>query len=328
MAEDAGRVSWVQDRIVFDRRNKDDYFDIWTMKADGTDQKCLTCYMCPLPEHGHKANPDWDPTGQYIVFQAENSYQGGGKAAKFFAGPGSGLNNDLWVMDAEGKRFKQLSRVPERTGGTLHPHFSPDGKNLLWTERFSPEGGASGQWSMKLATFSLDPKAGPQINDIQSLRPGTQKQFYETQGFSSDGGKIVFSGNLSLGQDAKGNDIYTLDLKSGALKNLTNTPDEWDEYAHYAPSGKHIVWMSNRGLPKPATAADVRSDYWIMDSDGANQRRLTFFNDRDSRDYVAGGAVADDFSWNSDGTALAAVLIEDVVKGASKIVEIDFKEAQ
>ncbi len=161
-----------RDWIVFDRKNKDDYYDIWAMKADGTDQKCLTCFMCPLPEHGHKSNPELDPTGQYIVFQGQNSYQEGGNATKYLAGPGSGLNNDLWVMDAEGKRFKQLSQVPERVGGTLHPHFSPDGKQLLWTERFLPGGGASGQWSMKLAAFSVDPKTGPQNNDIQSLRAG------------------------------------------------------------------------------------------------------------------------------------------------------------
>src|SRR6185503_8155475 len=84
VAADAGRVSWAQDKIVFDRKNKDDYYDIWTMKADGTDQKCLTCYMCPLPEHGHKSNPDWDQSGQYIVFQGENRYEGTGNAGKCF----------------------------------------------------------------------------------------------------------------------------------------------------------------------------------------------------------------------------------------------------
>ncbi len=157
--------------------------------------------------------------------------------------------------------------------------------------------------------------------------PGTQKQFYETQGFSPDSSKILFSGNLSPGQDAKGSrHLYTRPEIRRAEKPHEHDADEWDEHAHYSPSGKHIVWMSTRGLPKPATADDVRSDYWIMDADGTNQRRLTFFNDRDSKDYIPGGAIAADFSWNSDGTALAAVLIEG--NGAGKNLEIDFKEAQ
>jgi len=123
-------------------------------------------------------------------------------------------------------------------------------------------------------------------------------------------------------------DVYTLDLHTHDVKNLTRTPHEWDEHAHYSPSGKHIVWMSSRNLPAPTGPEDLETDYWIMDADGSNQRRLTFFNDKDSPDYIKDGVTASDFAWSPDGTKIAAVLIPLAKGGKNKVMEIEFKEEQ
>ncbi len=320
-------MSWTGDRIAFDRKNADSYFEIWSMKDDGTDDKCLTCMMCPLPP-GHRGNPEFSPDGTLITFQGQNDDKSMGPAAKDAAAPSSGLDNDLWVMDEKGLRYMPLSHVPPLQGGILHPHFSPDGRWILWSERHEAMEGRAAGWAMRLAPFHIDPKLGPRIGDIQTFRPGQSHDYYETEGFSPDGSKIVFSGNLAWGQKITGLDAYTLDLHTQELKNLTGTPGEWDEHAHYSPSGKHIVWMSSRGLPAPTSAADLRTDYWIMDADGTNQRRLTFFNDKDSPDYIPGGVTAADFTWSPDGTKIAAVLIPLAKGGKNKVVEIDFREEQ
>jgi len=62
-----------------------------------------------------------------------------------------------------------------------------------------------------------------------------------------------------------------------------------ERHAHYSPDGKHIVWMSSYGHRCNLTKkwpTDLRTDFWIMDADGDNKRRLTHFNDPTHPDYV------------------------------------------
>lgn len=325
LAEDLRGLSWNRDKIAFHRRNADSNYEIWVMNHDGTDQKCLTCQMCPLPP-GHRGNAAFSPDGTLLAFQGQNGDKTSRPGAKDAAEPGVGMNNDLWVMDEAGVRYMPLSHVPSQQGGILHPHFSPDGQQLLWSERHTRDG--SDSWAMRLAHFHVDPKLGPRITDMKTLRPGQSHDYYETHGFSPDGSKIIFSGSLMWRQGITGLDVYTYDLHTQELKNLTETRHEWDEHAHYSPSGKHIVWMSSRGLPWARSAEELRTDYWIMDADGKNQRRLTFFNDKDSPDYIEGGATASDFAWSPDGKKIAAALIPGMKSGKTKAVEIEFKEAQ
>ena len=56
-----------------------------------------------------------------------------GALSNYIASPGIGVNNDLWITNADGSKFWQLTRVQNRYG-TLHPQFSPDGKKMLWSE--------------------------------------------------------------------------------------------------------------------------------------------------------------------------------------------------
>ncbi len=74
-------------------------------------------------------------------------------------------------------------------------------------------------------------------------------------------------------------DIWTMVLRTGRLRNLTDTPEECDEHAQLSPDGRTIVWMTNRGYPVPVRdfsryGATLRTDYWLMDADGSRQRRL------------------------------------------------------
>ena len=60
----------------------------------------------------------------------------------------------------------------------------------------------------------------------------------------------------------------------------------------------------------------------MMDPDGSNKRRLTYFNTPGHPESVEPGAVAADFAWSPDGNRLAAYIITDVRKGG-KIVMIE-----
>jgi Tol biopolymer transport system component len=323
--EQGGRVDWSARRnlIAFDKLGPDDFFDIYTMTPEGGEERCLTCDKPQLPNK-MIGNPSWHPSGDYIVFQAQNSYRGFGRITNYFANPGAGINNDIWVMDAAGKQFWQITKLQPRVGAVLHPHFSPDGTKLLWAQRVSTRGLTAGVWSLRVADFVVV-NGVPGVRNERTLQPGAQNKLYETHGFSADGRSIIFSGNLERGQSEFHGDIYTFNLASGELKNLTNSMEEWDEHAHFSPDGRTIVWMTSKAQPYKLRADDLKTDFWLMNADGSNKRRLTYFNHPGHPHYMKDGVAAADGSWSPDGRRFAAYLIVDVRRGG-KIVMIDFDD--
>lgn len=186
----------------------------------------------------------------------------------------------------------------------LHPHFSPDGKKLLWSEIISGRMVRVGHWAIKLADFSIE-NGQPRLSNIQTLRPGGL-QLYETHGFSPDGRRILFSG-IPEGQYYYDMEIYVLDVSSARLSRLTSN-DEWDEHAHFTLDGRRVIWASSAGIPQRKTPGALRLDYWIMNDDGSAQRRLTRFNDPAAPECRPGGTVAADFDWGPDGRTAVAKL--------------------
>jgi Tol biopolymer transport system component len=318
MIANGGRIDWspAANLIVFDRLDADGYFDVYTMAPTGTEPSCLTCDRPGLPTRS-MGNPAWHPSGKYIAFQGQNEFRGFGTITDYFANPGAGVNNDVWVMTADGSRFWRLTTVPVQQGGVLHPQFSRDGRQLLWSERLSSTGGKWGTWALRLADFTIDGAGTPRIQNVRTLQPGAQRQMYESHGFSPDGRQLLFSGNLEPGQLETGSDIYLYDVASGRLQNLTQTATEWDEHAHFSPDGRSIVWMTAKGQP---TSGSLRTDYWIMNPDGSNKRRLTYFNDAKSAQFITGGVIAADSAWSPDGRSLAGYLITDVRKGGKVVL--------
>ena len=317
---DGGRLDWSPkgEVLAFDRRGADGYFDVYTMNTQGGDVRCLTCDKKELPNKS-MGNPAWHPSGDYIVFQAQNSFKGLGKITDYFANPGAGVNNDLWVMDKDGRQFWPLTQVKPREGGVLHPQFSKNGDKLLWSERLSSAGGSWGTWALRVADFTVaDGK--PSISNIQTIQPGDQHKMYESHGFSPDGRQIMFSGNLQQGQKEESADIYLYDLQTKALTNLTNSMDEWDEHAHFSPDGRSIVWMTNKGQAKYIRSGQPHTDYWLMNPDGTNKRRLTYFNERGHEEFIKTGVTCADSAWSPDGQRIAAYLITDVRKGGTNVM--------
>ena len=318
-----GRVDWSRSNVIaFDQLGSDSYYDVFTMNPDGSGQTCLTCGKSQLPGR-HIGNPAWHPSGEYLAIQVQKANAPSNSLSDYFANPGSGINNDIWIMNRQGTQFWQLTNVPLSDGGVLHPHFSFQGDKLLWSQRLSARGSTIGEWALEVADFSIA-NGVPSISNIRQFQPGQQHQFYESHGFTPDGSKIIFSGNLEPGQATTGVDIYTFDLASGALTNLTNTLNDWDEHAQIMPGGDWIVWMSSMGKGGMVDPVSPKTDYWIMRTDGSQKRQITNFNVTGDPQYIAGGVTAADSSWNADGTRLMAYLIVSQTSGTARTVVLDF----
>ena len=303
LAQNAGRVAWspADGRIAYDKIVKnglDSYYQIWTMKPDGSDDTCLTCRMTALPAL-HKGNPVWSPDGKFIVFQAQDP-PSHGWARDFQNFPGSGWNNDLWATDTHGK-FWQLTNVGGDRGGVIYPTFSWDGTKLAWGQRLSPYPNF-GSWELAVGTFTASANGIPSITNIKYYTPGANHFYYEPHSFSRDDQTLFFMGNLQPGEARLGMDIYALNLVTGTLKNLTNTLDQWNEFPETMPTGNKLVYMSTADTGWGPHHFEC--DLWSMNYDGSDKRRLTFYNDPKSPDYVPEGICLCDPRWNSDGSQL------------------------
>lgn len=331
VSEHGGRVDCGPgDLIAYDAVSPNGFYDVHVMKSDGSGDRCLTCDRPELPRNGHKGNPAWHPTGDWIVFLAEQESPGDprlnwGNVKDGPATPGAGWRNDVWIMDAEGTKFFKLDAVkqPGQTG-SLHPHFTEDGHRILWS-RMVERKGSFGRWHLQLADFSVV-EGVPRLSNIEFVDALPEANFHEAHGFDPTGRYILFTGDPETGHDT-GLDIYRYDLQTEELTNLTGSPENWDEHAHYAASGRHIIWASSAGLSKPEPGkgfAGLKTECWVMEADGSNKTQATHFYTPGAPEYRGGRqANCQDVAWSPDGTKAAAI-IQVGVQEKDLVAVIDF----
>lgn len=309
LTETGGRVDWSQahDLIAFDRRADDDFFDVWTMRPDGTDQHCFTCELPGLPTK-NVGQPAWSPDGKFLVVQAQKADS---KVGRIGANPGAGVGNDLWAITFPEGRVFQLTDVPSGNGhGTLHPHFSPDGRTLLWGQMTGAfeltQEAIAGTWMLQSADFVVS-ESGPTLENLTLYPVSEGPGFYENHGLSPDGTKWIFSANLDREKPlAQLNDIYVMDFPSGEnLKRLTT--GGYNEHATFTPDGERVVWMSSAGNVKGGT------DYWSAKLDGSDLTRLSRLTVQRSDKSTAA-----DLSMGRDGTSFVAYIGDG--SGAGRII--------
>lgn len=147
-----------------------------------------------------------------------------------------------------------------------------------------------GTWEIHIADFSTE--GGPHISNDRVIDVGDGNLF-EPHGFSPDDQKILFSADIGMEYSA-GLDLFTYDLSSGELKNLTNSPNDYDEHARYSPDGRKIVWGSSsccNSYNKKRFLGTLISEAFIMNSDGSNKMQVTHFHEKgypESYDHRSG----------------------------------------
>lgn len=297
-----GRPGWSKEGnlIAFDRK-VGKQFEVFVIQNDGKNERCLTCNKSGGPA-GHRGNPEFSSDGRFIVFTGENQYGKHGFANE----PGQGFNNDIWLMTADGGKFYQLTHYPN-DWGALHPHFSHDGKKIIWSEEYEKfnffvRGKEFGFWRIKIAEFNFSQEK-PQLKNEISLEP-LGRVWYETHGFSLDNKKILFTAHQE-GETAFYGDIYTYDLESDELQNLTQSSDLHDEHAQYSSLSRKISFISG---PFIGFLKFYTTELHLMNIDGENKVKLTHFNDPGYPEFPRGKFVVGDNTWSPNGDQIIFIV--------------------
>ena len=222
----------------------------------------------------------------------------------WYSHPGLGFFHNLYAISIDGQQIWKLTDIPIKQNlhdgipvyASINPVFNKNGSKLMWTERYSGEGGDYdwGNWRIKMADFIVGTDS-PSLQNIEivldpySFCGNSNCQYANGMAFIDDT-TILVTGDLSE-QHVYGMDQYTYNFQTKVLKNLLNTPLYWEEGSCYS-DGK-IVYMTNQGsdysldFDNPDWASQPRTrEYWIMNVDGSNKKQLTYFNTPGSPEHI------------------------------------------
>ena len=282
------------------RSGVDGYYDVWLYDEDYSNQRALTDGN-PLLPGKHVGNPFWLPNGDYIAMSVEKAVHGGSSDDAL---PGFGGYSDIWIMTADGTEAWQMTNVPDDyDNGAMFPRFNHAGNKLMWLERvvapnISDPIYVAGAWVIKIADFSIDGGGNPVLSNTVTYRPGNVDAFNEATAWSADDTKIIFASNWET-RDFWKDQIYTLTLSTGAYTNLTNDAN-YHEHPYYTPDGKTVIWMTTKEAD--SQWGIVGCDWWLMNPDGSNKRRLTFFEKVGHTQNDSGARWPGSMAWSPDGS--------------------------
>lgn len=286
----------------------DGRFEVFTMRPDGSDVRCLTADRPELAACGNRGQSSWHPGGEYIVFHAENAaYERLGNGAS--SRPGWGRNSNVWMMTAEGTAFWQLTDYPENWA-VMEAKFSHDGKRIFWSEEYSMElypNGKEGDlllpgdnptgppyghpgayhskeqftyrvgeemlaWRIVYADVVFGPN-GPELRNTRKLNPPPGYTLNEANCFTPD--DRGFIGCYSILEETNGHavagELIVCDLEGNLTRRLTHTPYRHDEDPCYSPDGSLIAFKETKGI------VGHEDDIYLMSADGEDVTQLTHF---------------------------------------------------
>ncbi len=194
----------------------DPFFEIFEANPDGTGLRRLT------DAPGYDAEGSYSPDGKSIVFCSNRS----GKE-----------NLELYIMDADGKNVRQLTKAPGCYNGG--PFFSPDGKRVIFrSDRKKKD-------HLQIHVINSDGTGERALTDDLNWVCWAPYWY-------NDGKHIVYTA-ADHGDPLKrpNYDLYWMNLETGQRVRLTFAPGA-DVLPVFSPDGRRLMWTSTRDGRRPA----------------------------------------------------------------------------
>lgn len=313
-----GVVVWAPDgnRYLVNKEDKNGIAQVYTGKRGSAHLTCVTCQSLPGgPTKGKfKMQSQWHPSGEWIIMAAEQEK---------FDRPWFATNDlvegwlqcgiwvDMYAMRPDGREWHKLQDFGPtvKADGFTGPAFTPDGKRAVWAQivdgnvfKYS-----FGKWELIMADFD-DSDGVPKMTNLRNITPD-DTFWVEPGNFSPNGHDLLLSADTGFPDHSKvqGQDQYVLNVDTGQVTNLTNTPTIWDEHGVYSPDGEKIMFMSSLPYPNNSTIWNIKTEFMLMDKDGSNLRRVTRYFEKGAPEYSEKNGIAAVGAWSPDGARFSAI---------------------
>lgn len=231
-------------KIVF-QSNRDGDFDIYSMKADGTEVKRLT------DSPAYDVSPSWSPDGSHILFASDRQgnwdlyvmRSDGSDVKRLTSPPGSNtspswsrqgakivfistrdaLNGEIYLMGSDGNNVERLTRDSTVKDS---PVMTPDGSLIVYT--------VSGDRETYLAALKVADRS------VSVLTPASE---------NAAGPKVSRDGQLVLyaGSPEGHPGLYTITLAGSNRRRVTRDEDLYRTPA-WGPSAEEVIYAKRDGL--------------------------------------------------------------------------------
>lgn len=317
LSENGGRLAWYagasHELIAYDAvvDKRTGATEVFVMQPDGSNVRGVTGRMSFPKGGGFVGQPAWHPDGKHLVIQVENANS---KHTRFNH-MSWGVDADLWLIGLDGARAERIWRS-DALHAALHPHFSADGRLLVFAERnptrpvaagpFHPWAALEGQnpwdgWAIHSAAVDSAATGEKVLTNHRRAAPNGSG-FYETHSVSPEG-RVVYS--FTAGGAPYVDDIYESDTEGRGMRRLIESPATWDEHGSFSPNGRNLAFISSRADPEwraPRSHADTLStELFVRGADGRIHQVTEFNKGREeARRYLVS-----DFDWDRDGRRIA-----------------------
>lgn len=293
--------------VAYGRTSKDGTFHTFLSDGNGRNERRLT--FAAWRDDRHQFPAAWHPGGKYLVMLVEKSEHEG---SSVHAIPGYGAYTDYWLVTRDGTQAWKLYDLPEGYDHAItHAAFSPDGSKFVWTERVKAPrlldlNLFAGAYVFNVSDFVAAPQ--PHLANTRRIIPGGADQGGEIESIAGDNRTIAFYSTY-VTKNLFASRIYTMDIESGAIRELTT--ESFAQAPTFTPDGKSIVYMTG-------AEADIfpfqlqGADWWIMNVDGSDKRRLTYMNVHDHPQSVNRFRLAGSLSFTSDTSFFGDVMTQSL----------------
>lgn len=241
----------------------------------------------------NKMQAKWDPTGSFIICAVEKEFYPELLYVPYSLRIGflqSGIWMDVMACTPDGATWYNLA-VTEN--GFTGPMFTPNGNQCAWAEALDSSNLAVnvfGDWKLRLSDYAVI-NGTPTFTSTTDITPAGAR-WIEPGNFHPDGQQLLVSSDIGL-INAEGQDQFIVNIVTGQVTNLNNSPMIWDEHGLWSPDGSKIVFMSSYPYQADTNSyhtLSIKTEFMLMDPNGTNLQQLTHFCDTGY--FESGGGIA------------------------------------